>query len=316
MELGVSYIPPHHPQHIETDMRELTAIGCTEVLVALQENHVDTLTGALRWSASIARDAGIRPFAVAWGFANTFGGGRMSHRMLTDTSLWRVGRDHKPMPLACLNNPAVVDRFIEIAAVCLDHGYQGIFVDEPTIQDCFCTFCERRWSEQHDTPLRIADAQAYARFQRETVAQYTRTVCARVKQVSRDLTTITCLMPSDRDSFDSVAAIPDLDVFGTDPYWLLEGFNMTIDDAEACAVLTRQICEANLKASQIWLNAWKIPAGAEPDIYSGGKRLAAAGCDALYTWSFRGGLGTYEESDNPLLAWENVVKLYRELSGR
>jgi len=42
--------------------------------------------------------------------------------------------------------------------------------------------------------------------------------------------------------------------------------------------------------------------------------LAEVGCDSLYTWSFRGGLGTDEESERPGEAWDNVVKLYREIS--
>ena len=38
MELGVSYISAHLPNHIEADMKNFKEIGCAEVLFALQEN--------------------------------------------------------------------------------------------------------------------------------------------------------------------------------------------------------------------------------------------------------------------------------------
>jgi hypothetical protein len=112
--------------------------------------------------------------------------------------------------------------------------------------------------------------------------------------------------------------IPELDVFGTDPYWLLSGgfgFDMTLQDAVDVTQRVKLLCKTNGISSQVWLNCWRIPAGLEQDIYTGGKLLANVGCDSLYTWSFRGGLGTYEECDNPKAAWDSVVKLYRELSG-
>src|SRR5919197_3706141 len=108
MELGVSYIASHLPHHIQADMKHLAKIGCTEVLFALQGNHIDTLTGALRFGAGIAKEAGLRPFAVIWGYANTFGGGRMSRLLLERPDVGRVSRDGTRQPMACLNHPALV----------------------------------------------------------------------------------------------------------------------------------------------------------------------------------------------------------------
>ncbi len=320
MELGVSYIAAFLPDHIESDMRHLREIGCSEVLFALQENHLNTLTGALRFGASIARENGLRPYVVVWGYANTFGGGRMSDILLDDPGLWRIQADATPLPRACLNNPRLVDRFLETTDQCRSHGYEGVFIDEPQIQECYCAHCRERFEQAFGQDLMESrDTAPYRTFQENTVKGYVSQVCQRVKALDRNLKTITCVMPfSPHDElFEPVAAIPELDVFGTDPYWLLSGafgFDMTLQSAVDSARRVKVLCEREGKSSQVWLNCWKIPAGLEPDITTGGKALAQVGCDSLYTWSFRGGLGTYEECDNPQAAWSSVVKLYRELS--
>lgn len=315
MELGVSYIPSHLPNHIEADMKHLKEIGCTEVLFALQENHIKNLTGALRYGARIAKDNGLRPYVVVWGYANTFGGGRMSNILLDDMSMWRIQKDGTPIAVACLNNPKIVDKFIEIAELCRSYGYEGMFIDEPTIQECFCKNCQKLFFDTFRKKILESEGtEEYRTFQRNTVKQYVEAVCKRIKKFNENQKTIACIMPHDRELFETVASISQLDVLGTDPYWLLSKGKMTIENACDDAKLVKKICKEKNKSSQIWLNCWKIPEGLEKDIYTGGKMLAEVGCDALYTWSFRGGLGTNEECDNPEEAWNSVVKLYRELS--
>ena len=316
MDLGVSYIPAHLPEHIDVDMRRLAAIGCTEVLFALQENHIYNLTGALRFGAEIAKAQGLRPYVVVWGFANTFGGGRISRLMLDDPELWCWAEDRTPYARACLNNPKLPERFLETCALCRDHGYEGVFVDEPTKQECFCPHCQEAFAEVTGRELNDSKGTpSYAAFRASAVRDYTAEVCRRVKELDPQLKTITCVMPCDRDTWVDVVAIPDLDVFGTDPYWLLSE-RMTVEQAVADAVEVNQLCATQGKSSQIWLNAWRIPAGREEEVYTGGRALAEVGCDSLYTWSFRGGLGTNEESDDPAKTWASVERLYRELTGK
>jgi hypothetical protein len=220
MELGVSYIPSHLPDHIETDMKHLRDIGCSEVLFALQENHINTLTGALRFGADIAQEHGLRPSVVVWGYANTFGGGRMSDIMLEDTGMWRVQTDGTPLPRACLNNPRLIDRFVEMADRCRSYSYEGVFIDEPQAQECFCEHCQARFEEAFSANLNNSqDTDAYRAFQTNTVVAYVRQVCQRIKDLDEGMSTIACVMPFPPHDklFEPVASIPELDVFGTDP---------------------------------------------------------------------------------------------------
>ena len=312
MDLGVSYIPSHLPDHLAADMRHLADIGCTEVLFAIQENHLDTLTGALTYGPAIARDHGLRPYVVTWGYANTFGGGRMSRVMLEHPELWRVARDGSVAPLACLNNPLLGEHFGRITVRCREAGFAGLFIDEPTRQECFCAHCRAAFGGD----LRHANPEDVDDFQRATVRAYIADICRRVKAVDPALTTITCLMPIDRDTWPAVAEVDGLDVLGTDPYWLLPFFRMTLGDAVADTQAIKALCDGHGKQSQVWLQGWRIPAGREEEVYAGGRRLAEVGCDSFYTWSYRGGLGTNEASDDPAQVWAAVERLYRELSGR
>lgn len=315
MELGVSYIPAHLPDHIEADMRHLKEIGCTEVLFALQENHLVNLTGALEFGARLAKDKGLRPYAVVWGYANTFGGGRISKFLLDEPDVWRQDREGNRIPMACLNHPRLVARFLEIAEVCRERGYEGMFIDEPTVQTCFCPHCRRRFDARFGMDLAQSEgAEVYDTFRNETVHRYTEAVCEGVKRLDPALKTITCVMPCDRAVFEQVASIPALDVFGTDPYWLIPSMNLTIEAAIDYTRLVKAICAGRGKTSQVWLNCWRIRAGDEAEVYAGGRALAGVGCDSLYTWSYRGGLGTNEACDNPPAAWASVVRLYRELA--
>lgn len=315
MNLGVSYIAPHLPNHIETDMAHLADIGCNEVLFALQENHFKIMTGAVQHGASLALKYKLKPLVVVWGFANTFGGGRMSNFLLEDRTLWRIDQGGQPEPRVCLNNPKIVDIFEQLTRTCHDHGFQGMFVDEPTPQNCFCDHCQERFAVKYAGKLDKAVGTAeYTAFQLDTVVHYSREISDRVKVVSPDLQTITCVMPVDQTCWEAVAQIDSLDVFSTDPYWRVKNSKMTLEQAVEYATAAREICSRWHKQSQIWLNAWKIPAGVEDEIYTGGKALAAVGFDSMYTWSFRGGLGTNEESEYPERVWAAVSKLYRELS--
>ncbi|MDO8587406.1 MAG: hypothetical protein Q7T82_10230 [Armatimonadota bacterium] len=315
MDLGVSYIAAHLPEHLEMDMRELRDIGCNEVLFALQENHIVYLQGALKYGAGIAKEHGLKPYVVVWGYANTFGGGRISTIMLEDTEMWRVSADGRKTAFGCLNNPKLIDKFIEITDVCRANGYEGIFVDEPTPQECFCEHCRQLFYASYGKEL-TADAEEYNAFRNDTVRRYTDGLCKRVKALDPSQTTMACVMPCDRECFEAVAAIPELDIFGTDPYWLLSNGGMSIEQACDYARQTRDICVEQNKISQVWLNGWAIKEGLEEQIYTGGKALAAVGCDSFYTWSFRGAMGTNEECARPDVAWSSVSRLYRELAGK
>ena len=317
MNLGVSYIPEHLPHHIEDDLRAMADIGCNEVLFALQENTINSVNGSLVHGARLASEIGLKPQAVFWGFVNTFGGGRNSDFMLINPDVWRVNADGTRIPKACLNNPKVIAEFQRLTKVSFENGFKGIFVDEPEQPNCFCPLCKSEFRKYSDVELENAvGTPEYTAFQYRMLGDYVRNVCDAVKEIDKSLKTITCVLPDDQGAWDVVPSIESLDDFGTDPYWLLMGGQMSIEHAVSRAQLAKDISRQHGKESHVWLNCWAIPSGVEEEIYEGGKKLAEVGCDSFYTWSFMGGLGTTEVCADPAKAWDNLKRLYKELSGR
>jgi hypothetical protein len=317
INLGVSYIPVHNPKHISTDMQEISGIGCNEVLFALSENNLFILDGAWKFGPAIARENGLRPLAVVWGYANTFGGGRISQIMLNDTEMWIRDRKGNIAPQACFNNPKICSRFFEIADLLAGSGFEGIFVDEPTPQDCWCPHCREKFKQKYGEDMERYDGRPqYLEFRRNDTIDYVKAICDGIKKSRPTLTTMACLMPYDRECWDEVAALENLDDFGTDPYWLVDRTNLTLAKSITLSEECRALAARNKKRSHIWLNAWKIRRGDEPEIYTGGLELANTGHDRLFTWSYLGGLGTNEASEDPEEVWKQVSRLYKELSGQ
>lgn len=317
MNLGVTYIPAFLPNHIETDMKELNLIGCNEVLFALSENSIFVQKGSWKYGVNIAKENGLEPMAVIWGYANTFGGGRISKVMLDDIEMWVRNNKSELIPHACYNNPKIREHFFELTDTLYNAGYTSIFIDEPSLQPCWCKYCRDKFEKQYGYKLPDQEGDKnYQEFMYKNTIDYVSAICKGIKQHFPLMRTMACLMPQDEVCWNEVTQIAELDNFGTDPYWLLDMAHITLEQSVDLSYKCRELALSRGKQSHIWLNGWFIPAGKEKDIYTGGLQLAKAGHDGFYTWSFHGALGTNEESDNPDCVWDYVCKLYKELSGK
>ncbi|MEO6197459.1 MAG: hypothetical protein ABIP58_05040 [Dehalococcoidia bacterium] len=86
--------------------------------------------------------------------------------------------------------------------------------------------------------------------------------------------------------FARCAAIPDLDIFGTDPYWYLFG----VDPEEFMRTYGRaaaEACREHGRELQLWLQAFRVPAGREEELRTGVRVAEEVGASYLAAWSFR-----------------------------
>jgi hypothetical protein len=86
--------------------------------------------------------------------------------------------------------------------------------------------------------------------------------------------------------FDSAAAISDLDIFSTDPYWYAlgvepEGFMRTYSEEAANAA------KKHSRELQLWLQAFRVPAGRAEELRMGVRVAEDVGATHLAAWSFR-----------------------------
>jgi hypothetical protein len=325
MKLGVSYIPPHQPIHIEADLKHMKEIGCTDVLFALQENHFQWLNGAIRYGPKIAKDHGLRPSALIWGYANTSGGGRSSKIMLENPDMWQCGEDGKPYgggfphPSMCYNNPKAVVKYAEYIEHCKASGFESICIDEPSPQNCFCKWCQQIFFESFSKNIVDSkNSSNYKLFRSNTVINFVANSLKSIKAIDEQLETSLCMMPIDRELFERVASIEYLDVFGIDPYWIRAINGLTLEGAVELTRYAKNLAKKNKKLFELFLCGFGITAGLEKENYLGSKLLAQEDPDYLFTWSFRGGIGLQgeEECDNPEIAWKYTVDLHKQLSQR
>ena len=313
MKLGVTYLGSYLPEHVRADLADIRAMGCDEVLVALQENDFRHFPGKVALAPTVGHDLGLRVLANFWCFASAFGGGRMSILLTEEPDTWLLGADGARRGLGCMNHPALLARAREMVDVCIVAGYDGFFWDEPTAQDCYCPHCRVAYAEQVGGELLAAPAEKVAAFRQWSIGNYVRVMSDYVKGRRADLETATCVMPIDRAAWELTAAIPSLDTFGSDPYWqVMDG------TLPWTAEVTRDVVSLSRKHGKrclMWLQGWAMPAGREVEILQAARLIAGERPDALYTWSYRGGLGSDEQCEDPQAAWAQVVAAYRELSG-
>jgi hypothetical protein len=86
--------------------------------------------------------------------------------------------------------------------------------------------------------------------------------------------------------FQAAAAIPDLDIFGTDPYWYALGVDaerLTRVYGEEAAAVARK----HGRDLQLWVQAFRVPAGREEELRTGLRVAAEVGATHVAAWSFR-----------------------------
>lgn len=316
MHLGVSYLPAHHPHSIEHDMKEIRSMGCDRVIFAISEYNYFVTNGSWRFGAQIAQENGLVPIGMIVGYANTFGGCRITRVMLDDMEMWMMDKDGNRLPYACYNNPKTANKFVELSSTLIESGFKGIFIDEPTQVECWCSHCQKKFEETYDRKLDFTvQSRETWEFKRDNSLGYVQRVCDGVKDFSPTTKMMCCVMPFDREYWSAIGKVKNLDNFGTDPYWIVDRTRLTLTQAVQDAYDMKRICDENSKESHIWLNGWAIPKGYEEEMYKGGQLLAASKPDELYTWQYMGALGTEEECGDPYKTWDYVKRLYKELSG-
>ena len=112
--------------------------------------------------------------------------------------------------------------------------------------------------------------------------------------------------------WEAAAAIPDLDIFGCDPYWLL----FRAEPEAFVRPFTRRSVELARKHGldvQIWVQAFAVPEGREEELAAGLKAAAEEGATHVAAWSFRATETMSIRCARPELVWRVIGESFREL---
>jgi hypothetical protein len=106
--------------------------------------------------------------------------------------------------------------------------------------------------------------------------------------------------------------LKSIDIFGTDPYWMLLGRD--IDFVESFAKKVYNLCKRYDKESQIWIQAFRVAKGREKEIATAIKTVYASGIRNIAAWSYdAGALVTGLGSGDGKKVWQMVKKTYLEI---
>ena len=117
--------------------------------------------------------------------------------------------------------------------------------------------------------------------------------------------------------WDAAAAIPDLDIFGCDPYWFIfeadpQPFTETytaraLRAARRAAELTRR-----RRQTQVWVQGFGVPAGRERELFGAVRLAARMGVTHVAAWAYGGLAGmSYNRPDRPEVVWQVIGEAFR-----
>ena len=228
---GVSYFGVRIPRHARRDLEDIAARGYTAVLHTFSENDLAYYRGTMAEIVAASHELGLEVQMCPWGVGRTFGGEAESRWVTFHPEACQVLDDGRRVATGCLNNPAYRAFCKEWADAALEAGTDYVFWDEPhwTVPEhvgvddperwaCVCQVCAELSGLDMSKGL-TPEVQA---FRERSVVDFLGEVTAHV--AARGGKNTICLLPLTDgphgvSDWDSVAALPDLSVLATDPYW-------------------------------------------------------------------------------------------------
>jgi len=114
--------------------------------------------------------------------------------------------------------------------------------------------------------------------------------------------------------WDAAASLPDLDIFGTDPYWYLFGGEPE-PFVRAFTTPAVEVSRRHSRQCQIWVQAFSVPEGREEELRVGLRVAAGLGATHLAAWSYEGTASMSVHCARPDLVWRILGEAFAEARG-
>lgn len=301
VKTGVSYFGNRIPGHYVThDLPEIAAAGCTYVLHTFSEEDVRHYGGSVRTMVEATREAGLEAWVDPWGVGGLFAGEALSAFLVEHPEAWQVSASGAQVPAACPNHPAtraLLDAWLD-AALALKPD--GIFWDDPrwwvappdtpAAWTCRCAQCQERYRAWAGGPMPATLTPQVAAFRQDSVGGLIGELAARAKAASaRNAFGLVPFLDAAHTFVDweKVAALPGVDVVALSPFPRLFGGGGSAYVRRWCERLVA-LCQAHDKEPMVWLQTFRVPAGAEEELRAAAQAAYEAGVRNVAAWGFRG----------------------------
>jgi hypothetical protein len=326
--LGVSYFGNRNPSHFTKDAKLIRENGCNAVLHTFSENDQLFYKKTMIELARISREEGLRVGLDPWGVGRVFSGEATSEFAFKNRRVCQIFQNGESAPAACVNNPEFLIFMEQWITDVAEIGVDFVFWDEPRFhiawgeqekperQVCWCQCCRDKFVATTGLDFPAASEANLQAFKNRSLQEFISRVCQFSSHAN--LKNTICLLPCETERtgaehWEEFAAIPHLDTFGTSPYWRAYEVSVLPYVDEQCRRIAQLASNAG-KESEIWIQSYKIPAGAEGELTLAIETAYSRGIRSIWAWSFFGtGYMSYIACENPALAWAHVGEAYRHI---
>ncbi|MBN2224855.1 MAG: hypothetical protein JW765_09300 [Deltaproteobacteria bacterium] len=330
VKTGVSYFGSRDPRHLRQDMKDIAAHHCNFVVHTFSEADYYFYTKAMKEAVAVSHDMGLDVYLDPWGVGGVFGGEAFSRFVMENPEQCQRQADGSALPCACLNREAFRAFMKKWVDAAVDTGADCLFWDEPHFYipravwrgaqrpdewACTCEACRELFKRRFGYTMPKIMNGDIVLFRDESIVSFfaEMTGYAKGKGVKNAL----CVLPDENpligiSSWEKLAAVPGVDIFGTDPYWIV--FGKPVEDYVRTAAKKIAALSARYgKEPQMWVQAYGVPAGREKEVAQAVRVIADEGIRNIAAWSYRGGAPMNLASANPERVWEVLGKAYREV---
>jgi hypothetical protein len=352
VETGVAYFDVRTLRHVRADLEDMVANHCTYVVHCLRESDMLFYRAAMGEIVAATHDAGLEAWLDPWGVTGIFSGEALTQFCLDHPEAWQVLSDGRRVPAGCPNHPATRRFLLNWAAAAAETGGDLLFWDEPHFWvpfakgdrsgawACRCESCQDRFRQRTGGAMPAELTDEVRAFREAGLIELLAELSAEGRRLG--MRNALCLLPMDFEAagfpelaerlaraaggtnpllqfglrdWEAAAAIADLDIFGTDPYWYL----MSAEPEPFLRSFTQIALDAAARhgrQSQIWVQAFAVPEGREEELGMGLRVAAEMGATHVAAWGYDGTASmSCVRPARPDVVWRVVGEAFAELRG-
>ena len=329
VKLGVSYFGTRNLEHVESDLNRMVEAGCNTVLHTFSENDLRFYLETMCEIVKLSKVKKLEVYIDPWGVGGVFVGESFTQFALENDEARQVLSNGRLAPAACPNNKTFKNFMQKWIDAAIKIGADIIFWDEPhffmperygitNAWACRCESCKNLFYEiyGYDMPEKIN--QDVESFKDESLFRFIRhmTMISKTKEAKNALCPLVeWENPLIEHKWDKYAQLDSLDIFGTDPYWMLAGRELA--DFELYVQKVKRLADKYHKEPQIWVQAFRIRAGHEGYVKKSVKMVHQMGIKNIMAWSYLGtAYMSWVRSERPDKVWQALKEAYLEIRGK
>ncbi|MBI5555672.1 MAG: hypothetical protein HY920_07490 [Elusimicrobia bacterium] len=287
MQTGVSYILTRDLSQARQDLAEI-ATCCNFVVHTFSETDFYYHRQNMREVIKLSRQQGLAVYLDPWGVGGVFGGETFSI-FVAENPAACLKKKGKIIPIADISSQKFRKFMKEWLTAALAMEPDVIFWDEP-----------------HQTGMN------YKREEIKKIIDFLAEMTLIVRQ--HRVKNAICVYPRKGkfawQLWEKILSLKTIDIFGTDPYWLL--WNKKLDFVEEFAKKVYNLGKKYDKEPQLWIQAFKIPPGKEQEISRAVEIAAKPGIGNIAAWSYDcGSLVGHLNSADPRLVWQTLKQAFK-----